>query len=152
MSPERSQHQHTPDPSTEAWQESRSGAWAARGFHYQHLVSALILVRQWARLAPAGHLVPEGLEDCVVETSAGQVWIQTKSRAVGPFRTAEIRGLFDAMDAKKARIPGLSDIQTALVLEQPDSAGDAISLDGLFDAPSEKVIVCPQPNARSWTS
>ena len=49
----------------EAWKNSRSGAWAGRGFHYQHLVSTLILIRQWAGLAPSGSLVPEGFEDCV---------------------------------------------------------------------------------------
>ena len=49
------------------WAETRSGAWAARGFHYQHLFSTLILVRQWAGLAPTGNLVPEGEEDCVGE-------------------------------------------------------------------------------------
>ena len=26
------------------WNNSRSGAWANRGFHYQHLVSTLVLV------------------------------------------------------------------------------------------------------------
>ena len=51
------------------WKETRSGAWAGRGFHYQYLFSTLILVRQWAGLAPIGYLVPEGLEDCVVELS-----------------------------------------------------------------------------------
>ena len=44
----------------EAWRRSRSGAWAGRGFHYQHSLSTLILVRQWAGLAPSGFLVPEG--------------------------------------------------------------------------------------------
>ena len=39
------------------------GAWTGRGFHYQHLLSTLILVRQWAGLAPPGHLVPEEFED-----------------------------------------------------------------------------------------
>lgn len=32
--------------------------WAGRGLYYQHLVSALILVRQWAGLEPPGLVVP----------------------------------------------------------------------------------------------
>ena len=63
------------EPVSNEWKETRPGAWAGRGFHYQHLFSTLILVRQWAGLAPTGHLVPEGLEDCVVELSDRNVWI-----------------------------------------------------------------------------
>ena len=47
--------------SIEAWKKSRSEAWAGRGFHFQHLFSTLVIVRQWAGLAPSGNLVPEGL-------------------------------------------------------------------------------------------
>ena len=82
-------------PSLEAWQKSRSGAWAGRGFHYQHLVSALILVRQWAGLEPPGCLVPEGLEDCVLEVSGRRIWIQIKSRKNGTFRDEEVRQILD---------------------------------------------------------
>ena len=78
-------------PELDIWRDSRSGAWAGRGFHYQHMVSALILVRQWAGLAPPGYLVPEGFEDCVVESSDRRIWIQIKSRNDATFRDAEVR-------------------------------------------------------------
>ena len=65
--------------SIEAWKNSRSGAWAGRGFHFQHLFSVLVLVRQWAGLAPAGNLVPEGLDDCVVELKSDN---RTKSVSI----------------------------------------------------------------------
>ena len=56
------------------WSRTRHGAWAGGGFHYQHLVATLILVRQWAGLAPSGYLVPEGFEDCVIELSERRIF------------------------------------------------------------------------------
>lgn len=53
-----SDHSDNKPATPEEWRTSRSGARAARGFDYQHLVSTLILVRQWACAAPPGHLVP----------------------------------------------------------------------------------------------
>lgn len=69
----------------DSWKGSRAGAWASRGFHYQHLVTILILVRQWAGISPSGSVVPEGLEDCVVELAGRETWIQAKSRKTGVF-------------------------------------------------------------------
>ena len=77
--------------SVDAWKNTRSGAWAGRGFYFQHMFSSLVLVRQWAGLAPVGNLVPEGLEDCVVELSTGEFWIQIKSRKKGGFSDTEVR-------------------------------------------------------------
>jgi hypothetical protein len=74
------------DTEMNRWKKSRAGAWAGRGFHYQHLFTTLILIRQWAGLSPAGLIVPEGLEDCVIELPDREVWIQIKSRESGTFR------------------------------------------------------------------
>ena len=60
------------------------------------MVSALILVRQWAGLVPPGYLVPEGFEDCVVESSDRRIWIQIKSRNDATFREAEVRTILAA--------------------------------------------------------
>ena len=130
---------------SDAWRDSRSGARASRGFHYQHLVSALILVRQWAGLAPAGHLVPEGIEDCVVESHDHVTWIQAKSRSSRTFGEAEIRRILDAVDAKAAQFPDASDIQTAAVLEKPATGVPTKAVEHLFDGSASSVIHCPDP-------
>ena len=106
-------------PELESWEESRSGAWAGRGFLYQHMVSVLILVRQWAGLAPPGYLVPEGFDDCVIELSDRRIWLQIKSRKDATFREAEVRGILDAVDGRAARLPNGPDIRSTVILEQP---------------------------------
>ena len=84
----------------EAWRRTRPGAWAARGFHYQHLVCTLLLVRQWAGLAPSGNLVPEGLEDCVIDLEERSIWLQIKSRKNGQFSVGEVQGFLNAVRLK----------------------------------------------------
>ena len=141
----------TPDhpdssPATlEEWRKSRSGAWAARGFDYQHLVSTLILVRQWACVAPSGHLVPEGFDDCVIELAGSAFWIQAKSRHEGMFRKSEVDGFFHAAVTKAARLPAASKIRTAIVLERPSSGMSTGHIDRLFDDDSGDVFVCGSP-------
>lgn len=83
------------------WQTSRSGAWAARGFNYQHLVSTLMLVRRWAGVAPSGYLVPEGFDDCVIETVDSAFWIQAKSRHEGMFRKSEFLATIPTADGSR---------------------------------------------------
>ena len=132
-------------PIIEAWRESRSGAWAARGFHYQHLVSTLILLRQWAGLAPTGHLVPEGLEDCVIESHDQTTWIQAKSRKDGDFREAEVQRILDVGGAKVVRISSLQHIRTAVILEQLPTGIASAGIDELFDGGSGRVYLCSSP-------
>ena len=132
-------------PSLEAWKKSRSGAWAGRGFHYQHLVSALILVRQWAGLEPPGFLVPEGLEDCVLEVSGRRICIQIKSRKNGTFRDDEVRQILDAVDGKAAKLKCGQAIPSAVILEQPRTAEAEYDITRLFDDEDRKVVVCGAP-------
>ena len=77
------------------------------------MVSAFILVRQWAGLAPPGYLVPEGFEDCVFESSDRLVWIQIKSRNDATFRDAEVRRILADVDDKVARCKNGTDIRSA---------------------------------------
>jgi len=129
------------------WEDTRSGAWAGRGFHYQHLFSTLILVRQWAGLAPTGYLVPEGLEDCVVELSDRNVWIQIKSRESGTFSEGEVERLFAEVGQKANRITGQSATQLAVGLEQPRTAVFEQGLGDLFDGEGNKIVVCQSPES-----
>jgi len=127
------------------WKKSRAGAWAGRGFHYQHLFITSILIRQWAGLAPAGLIVPEGLEDCVLELPDREVWIQIKSRESSTFSEAEIRAVLAEVDGKAARVKSKKRKQLALGLEQPCSGIAEQELDQLFESETEKVVVCRAP-------
>ena len=132
---------------SDVWEDTRSGAWSGRGFHYQHLFSSLILVRQWAGLAPTGYLVPEGLEDCVVELPDRNVWIQIKSRESGTFSKGEVEEIFAEVRRKADRINGRSATQLAVGLEQPRTTVSEQGLGKLFDGEGNKIVVCKRPEA-----
>ena len=129
----------------ETWAKSRSGARAGRGFHYQHMVSALILVRQWAGLAPPGYLVPEGSEDCVVESSDRRIWIQIKSRNDATFQDAEVRRILATVAYKVAESENGTDIRPAVILEKPRSNIVETDISRLFDDEGQKIFVCGTP-------
>ncbi|MBT2970338.1 MAG: hypothetical protein KME56_11440 [Candidatus Thiodiazotropha sp. (ex Ctena orbiculata)] len=129
----------------EAWRQSRSGAWAGRGFHFQHLFSVLVLVRQWAGLAPAGNLVPEGLEDCVVELPDEEYWLQIKSRKEGKFRDAEVTKILQEVRSKENSVLNTSELKIFAVLEQPCSEIDSIAIEKMFVEDKSEVLVCNSP-------
>lgn len=133
----------------ESWRVSRAGAWAGRGFHYQHLFSTLILIRQWAGLAPSGFLVPEGFQDCVVEFTGHDVWVQIKSRKEGPFRKTEAQKILASVEAKAAGAKRSSSIQSAVILEQPCSGISEVGIDQLFAGTAQGVFVCASPGDES---
>lgn len=133
----------------EAWRQSRSGAWAARGFHYQHLLSTLILLRQWAGLAPSGSLVPEGLEDCVLELTGRDIWLQIKSRRDGTFSGTEVQQILAVAEDKAAAVKLEKDTRVAVVLEQPRAGTNGVGIAQLFDDGSQNVLVCTDPGEES---
>lgn len=134
-----------PLPERDAWRETRSGAWAGRGFHYQHLVSTLILVRQWAGLSPHGSLVPEGLDDCVVELADRRIWVQVKSRREATFPDAEVSRILDAADARSTQIPTAPTIRSTVVLEQPRTNRVEADIARIFDDEAGRVFICQTP-------
>ena len=134
------------DPITQAvWKKTRSGAWAGGGFHYQHLVSTLILVRQWAGLAPSGQLVPEGLEDCVVELPHRRIWLQIKSRNDAKFSKSEVQSIFASIDSKAGMLNSESPTNSVIVLNQECSENVAENIEHLFDDVPKKIILCNSP-------
>ena len=134
-----------PFPESKSWKESRSGAWAGRGLHYQYLVSVLILVRQWAGLAPLGYLVPEGFDDCVIELCDRRVWVQIKSRKDAGFRDAEVRGILDAAEGRAARLPAGHGIRATVILEQPRIDKVEADIARFFDDENRRVFLCQNP-------
>lgn len=131
--------------SIEAWKNSRSGAWAGRGFHFQHLFSVLVLVRQWAGLAPAGNLVPEGLEDCVVELPEEEYWLQIKSRKEGKFSDTEVTKILHEVHNKANSVQKAGERKIFCVLEQLCSEIDSVAIEKLFVEDKSKVLVCNSP-------
>ena len=125
------------------WTQTRQGAWSGRGFHYQYLFSTLILVRQWAGLAPAGYLVPEGEEDCVVELSEHNVWIQIKSKKSGAFSKRGVDGILADVKQKASRTHSQKPTHFAIGLEQPCTGVPEQGIDKLFE--SDEIVVCKEP-------
>ena len=109
------------------------------------MVSTLILVRQWAGLAPHGYLVPEGLDDCVVELADRRVWIQIKSRKETKFPEAEVSRILDAVDAKSAKLPTGPAILPTVVLEQPRTNRAEADVARIFDDEAGRVFICKTP-------
>lgn len=128
-----------------AWKKSRHGAWAGGGFHYQHLITALLLVRQWAGLSPLGYVVPEGLDDCVIELPRQHIWLQMKSRHKGTFSGTEIDTIYTAINSKVEKLKDDCNTSVVIVLEQDASGVNTIDIENLFSDNQKKVIVCKDP-------
>ena len=129
----------------ESWGYSRSGAWAARGFDYQHWVTVLVLLRQWVGQAPLGRLVPEGSDDCVVELSDRRIWLQAKSRKTGKFTDSEVRAILDNAAARAAKLQIAPAIRSTVILEQPSNNHSEADVAHLFDGKKGRVFVCREP-------
>ena len=127
------------------WASSRHGAWSGRGFHYQHLFSTLILVRQWAGLAPTGYLVPEGEEDCVVELSEHDVWLQIKSKKSGAFGKRRVEKILADIKQKADQTSSQKATQFAVGLEQPCTGVPEQGIDKLFEGEGDEIVVCKEP-------
>lgn len=80
------------------WSGTRSGAWASRGFDFQHTVAAWLAARLIAGDLEAEALVPEGLEDITIESEDSR-HVQVKSRGehLGAFPVGKASG--DVVDA-----------------------------------------------------
>ena len=129
----------------EIWGKSRSGARAGRGFSYQHMVSALILVRQWAGLAPPGIMTPEGFEDCVIELSDKRIWVQIRSRQQGTFRDAEVGGILAKTKSKYANLTNSLANYSAVILEQSRTGTVDPDITNLFEDQTGQVFICENP-------
>lgn len=143
---------HEGDMSSEvmdAWSSSRAGAWAGRGFDYQHLVSTLLLIRQWAGLDPSGSVIPEGFEDCVIELEEKEFWVQIKSRKKGGFSSKKVERILADVEAKSRLREPHTKIRCAVILEQPCIGISELGVHQLIDDSPYKVFVCPFPGEDS---
>ena len=133
------------DALPDLWEQTRSGAWSGRGFHYQHLFSTLILIHQWAGRVPTGNLVPEGQEDCVVELPDRNIWIQIKSRKSRAFSKRELEEISADIKRKADRTNSQKATQLAVGLEQPCTGVPEQGLERLFEGESDAIVVCEEP-------
>lgn len=103
------------------WNTSRSGARAGRGFRYQDVMTALIIVKLWQQRDDQGRVIPEGYDDATVESMQGEHHVQMKSRrpSAGRFPVSQLRKDLRsiALAWKKRESAGLG-LNTTLVLER----------------------------------
>ena len=102
------------------WEASRSGAWAGRGFHFQHAVGAWLTAKVGAGLIGAV-VVPEGFEDVSLEgLGHEETWhVQAKSRGedLGLFPVhVAVDHILDSWDKHLARDE--ADSKLAVVFER----------------------------------
>lgn len=104
------------------WAASRSGARAGRGFRYQDLVAALIVLSLWSEGEATALVTPEGYDDISVQSRTGSHFIQVKSRreTAGEFPATELRKHLRSVVTAwvKRRDAGLP-AATILLLERP---------------------------------
>ena len=124
------------------WANTRHGATAGRGFHFQDVVGALLAARVASGALADTSLVPEGREDMWLDGPAPQ-FVQVKSRRPDlgkfPARTAA-QHVVDAWQKQAARLGNGS--RLVVVLETGVQGEDELddmdrSLDMTLDADSE---------------
>lgn len=110
-----------------AWQTSRAGARAGRGFHFQDAVSAWLAARIASGETDAHTVTPEGLEDVVLEGShIAHVQVKSRVAHLGGFspRLAS-RHILDAW--QRHRIGVRRDGRLIVVLERGIEGEDGLS-------------------------
>ncbi len=102
------------------WAESRSGAVAGRGYHYQDLVGAWLALHVLTGDLDAGRVLPEGFEDLTCEgRTPQQVQVKSRQERVGDFRTADVaRFVVKAWHDRLLRVPADADETTVVVVER----------------------------------
>ncbi|MYS20482.1 hypothetical protein GA0115240_12043 [Streptomyces sp. DvalAA-14] len=113
------------------WAESRSGARAGRGFHYQDVVGAWLCGRVMSGDLAVERIVPEGWEDLSCEGSDNwHVQVKSRQARVGGFLPGDVARYLLKMAAQhdKRMKAGLAG-RMVLVLESP-VAGERLSVWG----------------------
>ncbi len=130
----------------ERWDKSRKGAWAARGFHYQHLVTTLVLVRIWAGEISPGRLVPEGLEDCFIEMDETSIFLQVKSKHDGEFSRSKVSATMEEVVQKSEQIIGDFRQSRVLCLEGGVSGEENNLFESFIESEDHAIYTCANPS------
>ena len=136
----------------EFWKDSRSGAWAGRGFRFQDAVASLLAISIWSNRLSSGVVVPEGFDDIVIEQEDNLTLIQVKSRGAHrpPFTNSEIKGYEQKLNegAKTLGAAGKVVEGRWLFLERPAATGDSLEWGSFSDQETEGQswsLVIPDP-------
>ena len=102
------------------WADSRSGAVAGRGYHYQDLVGAWVALHVLTGDIDAGRVLAEGFDDLTCESSAPQqVQVKSRQERVGDFSSAEVaRFLAQAWQRRLLRVPADANESAVIVVER----------------------------------
>jgi hypothetical protein len=127
----------------QVWADSRKGAIAGRGFHYQDVIGAWLCAKVLVSDLAVDRIVPEGFEDLSCEASNPlQVQVQVKSRQeyVGDFSVARVADFVKKMLDTRAKRAASSE-RLVLILERP-VAGVQTGAWGqsLTDLPADNVL------------
>ena len=102
------------------------------------------MLRQWSSAFPAGSVVPEGVEDCVIVLPKETIWLQVKSRKSGHFTKHEAEAIVSRA-TKKAAMLGLQlEPRITVCFEQPVKDVDASGFAEIFGS-SGDFFVSEQP-------
>ncbi len=127
------------------WSKSRHGGWGTRGYDFQHLVSTLILFRQWSGLIGQSYLIPESLEDSVLEFEDKEVWVQIKSRKDGEFRKREAYKIIEKINHVAQKVDTGKQKIIKLITETPVKGVSEEHIDQLTYDNSIACMVCTNP-------
>lgn len=105
----------------------------------------VVLVRQWAGLAPSGFLVPEGLDDCVVELADRDIRLQIKSRKHVAFNNTEVQKFLSTIRANAEAIKGDKENRSGVILEHHRTGRVEADSDRMFSEEWPSVFVCANP-------
>ncbi|TCC35109.1 hypothetical protein [Kribbella sindirgiensis] len=103
------------------WSDTRAGARAGRGFHYQDAVGAWLCGQVLAGALAIVRIIPEGWEDLSCEGNAPwHVQVKSRQERIGDFRPSEVAThLLDMGEKHSRREEAGLDGQSVLVLERP---------------------------------
>lgn len=107
-------------PLTRQWADSRSGAVAGRGYHYQDLVGAWVALQVLTGSLKAVRVLAEGFEDLTCEGAVPQqVQVKSRQERVGDFRIAEVaRFVVQAWQRRLLRVPADAAESAVVVVER----------------------------------
>ena len=105
----------------EQWWDSRSGAIAGRGYHFQDVIGTWLATRTIAGGFVVEQIVPEGLEDLSCEgMDAWHVQVKSRQAHVGDFPAAKAAGfVIDAWLRHRQRSTEQHEARLAVVFERP---------------------------------
>lgn len=102
------------------WKKSRSGARAGSGFRFQDAAAVAAAVDCWAGALEGSAIVPEGLDDFMVESATRTIFVQVKSKIAddAEFCAGELNAIFSNRTVLAAHS---SEIETtrAVVIDRP---------------------------------